>query len=157
MDQRRSNVGVGRAGFTLIELMVVITTVSTLLGLLLPALSRAAAGARDTKCLSNLSQIARAVAAYRAVPPHLLPLSADALELPDAVWVCPGNRAPEAGSYAYAHPFQLDRMRFSQRAWSNQVDALDGGHVTYVRDATDAFHGHINAGFLDGRAGRMGR
>jgi prepilin-type N-terminal cleavage/methylation domain-containing protein len=53
-----------RVGFTLIELLVVISIIALLVGLLLPALSRARAAARQTLCLTNLRNISAGAETY---------------------------------------------------------------------------------------------
>ncbi|HEY3320170.1 MAG TPA: type II secretion system protein [Planctomycetota bacterium] len=52
------------AGFTLIEILVVISIIALLAALVLPVLSRARAEGQRTACKSNLSQLAKAVQMY---------------------------------------------------------------------------------------------
>jgi prepilin-type N-terminal cleavage/methylation domain-containing protein len=55
-----------RHAFTLVELLVVIAIISLLAALLLPALSRAKASAKEASCLGNLSQLEAAFQMYAA-------------------------------------------------------------------------------------------
>ena len=58
-------------GFTLVELLVVITIIGLLMALLLPAVSMVREDARQTKCLSNQKQIGEAIFQYNQARNHL--------------------------------------------------------------------------------------
>lgn len=67
-----------RSAFTLVELLLVIAIIGLLLGLLLPALSRAREASRTSTCRTNLRQVGSAMELYasdnRNMYPRALPL-----------------------------------------------------------------------------------
>jgi prepilin-type N-terminal cleavage/methylation domain-containing protein/prepilin-type processing-associated H-X9-DG protein len=64
LGSRHPRAGSAWAGFTLVELLVVIGIIALLISILLPSLNRAREAANRTKCLSNLRQIGMAMFMY---------------------------------------------------------------------------------------------
>lgn len=75
-NKTEHNTGVSRiVGFTLVELLVVISIIGLLMGVLMPALGRARASAVRAACQSNLRQIGIAFRAYLDDNRDIMPLA----------------------------------------------------------------------------------
>jgi prepilin-type N-terminal cleavage/methylation domain-containing protein/prepilin-type processing-associated H-X9-DG protein len=71
-------------GFTLVELLVVISVIGLLMGILLPALGKARGSAYRTYCMSNLRQIGVALRSYLDDNRDIFPLAcADPWDITD--------------------------------------------------------------------------
>ncbi len=85
-----------RSGFTLVELLVVITIIAMLVGLLVPAVMAARNAARKTQCMNNQQNIGKAIMQYVTAKEKFPPLfsaqagfPADAGTVPGVGWVPP--------------------------------------------------------------------
>lgn len=67
------NVASRRSGFTIVELLIVVTVIGLLVAMLMPAVQHARAATRRAECQSNLKQWALAVQYYADIHRGLLP------------------------------------------------------------------------------------
>ena len=94
-----------RAGFTIVELLVVVGVISILIALLLPALSKARELSRRTVCLSNLRQLASAAILYANENKGRFPLESRNNQSKGGVWTMP---SPASNSFCIPNSFRPD-------------------------------------------------
>jgi prepilin-type N-terminal cleavage/methylation domain-containing protein/prepilin-type processing-associated H-X9-DG protein len=93
-----------RSGFTLVELLVVISIIALLIGILLPALGRARSSAQRAVILSNMRAVGQAVATFNTENKEEMPFaykytdSDNPDDTPDSIQV-----DNNAGRYRYVH------------------------------------------------------
>jgi prepilin-type N-terminal cleavage/methylation domain-containing protein/prepilin-type processing-associated H-X9-DG protein len=121
-----------RCGFTLIELLVVIAIIAILAAILFPVFAKARSKARATACLSNLSQVGKALMMYAQDFDERFPLAnPKAFFEPDANALRPYlkneavRRCPEdvGKNVPWATPGKPNWQQSSQ-GWSYSQDAF---------------------------------
>ncbi|AQQ09064.1 type II secretion system protein G [Sedimentisphaera cyanobacteriorum] len=146
----------GRAqGFSLIELLVVISVIALLLGILLPALNAARKRAKKVVCRSNMRQMGIAVQSYLIDHNNNLPPSSCHITNPDDYWLkvlsdytgeqllfrCPSDKADNFVDWSlpleqqksrryssFAVNALLDPVNYRYKGDSNIYNSIDSIH-----------------------------
>ena len=91
LERPRNLTGARQNAFTLVELLVVISTIAVLASLLMPVLNKAMAGGRATESISNMRQIGAAIRLYLNDNDNSYPVlvgpPADPASSQEAYWV----------------------------------------------------------------------
>ena len=105
-----------RRGFTLIELMVVISIITILLGILLPVMNRVRQSGTQTVCLGNMRQITFACISYARENED---------QLPFCNWGDPNN----TGVYGHGWMFSSSQFRTGYPATSDLNGSWGSPHM----------------------------
>ncbi len=130
-------------GFTLIEMIVVISIITLLTGLLMPAFKMVKRESHNTNCLSNLRQVFTAWQTYQTANKGVMPMceflpvvTPQAIEggLPnllsklmpadDRAWLCPADEDPDSTSTGTSYTYLPGLLRFTPQVQMEVLQVL---------------------------------
>lgn len=151
-------------GFTLVELLVVISIIAILTAILIPVLAKAREAGRTATCVSNQRQIAAALSTWAQDHDEMLPPADTAwqdLELTPKLLVCPTAGKRLRHGYVY-NAFLSDKALGDESFEGNEshiiafADAAPGRTVAIKRaDVAMRHNGKAVAAFLDGHVQKV--
>ena len=130
-------------GFTLVELLVVIGIIALLVGILLPALSKARKAAQEVKCLNNLRQLCLGVFMYADSQKGSLPYEGGdgTIASPVTAGLPQGASWDEAGLWFNAAPTNLNQPTYSEQQTNYLLKGVplahQGANSVFVCPAAD--------------------
>ncbi len=143
----------GRNGFTLVELLVVITIIGMLMALLFPAVGAVIGNARQMKCQNQLGELAKAISTIEStkgrIPGYLhrLPVrqGGSSVQMQDVSWVVAVMEVLSEPDYtAIKNGNAVPNRQFSKMICPSDPPAQNDESISYV----------ANCGMLDQGGGR---
>jgi len=136
------------AGFTLIEVLVVVAIIALLIAILLPALSRARAQSRNTLDLSNLKQFITSINTYAATNRNIIPrggspgVATPNGIMPEMNWQqVVARELGDRGRYRFVNDLPFDKMEIFHCPERRQVNGV--AFMDYTVNALDE-NGPVN-------------
>lgn len=108
-----------RAGFSLIEMLIVVAIIAILSGLLFPVFARARERGRRIQCLSNMREVGRGIQMYLADSDELLPTDRKVSFQGNPIAVNPQDDEVSEGGENEGGPIENDSslMQWYERVW----------------------------------------
>jgi prepilin-type N-terminal cleavage/methylation domain-containing protein/prepilin-type processing-associated H-X9-DG protein len=147
-----------KAGFTLVELLVVIGIIALLISILLPALNKVRAQAQITACLSNLRQVGNAFVMYTIENKGWMPYPTTASALNVPVWfdALPPYVAAKAGiNRTGAAQYRSYARIFQDPVWDTFPEKTNGTAQGFIKESNRTYKMNTHLRLAGGQSARI--